>query len=737
MLSEPPPSGRQRTGPGDADLVKLVHAVVAATEPQVTHRAIVALANAARIANRTAGVFNDLVMSGPGGARLALEFLSRIPDPLSINLVVAVVPVLKSKLPANLLRLHVAGRLLSSVPDDPQAVTPIVRSLTDGLSKSKALERMLQLQSRVATCQTLDVMIEAAEARSRLRCPRCPARLTRFQFIPHLWAKHRMVYEHGHAIEPRALLDALVTDAATGSDVALVDYTYFLSRQYYPDVPTRQVFQALASRSSPDPTQIDQLLDAATKDHAGLCPVCLTAVQDPIPLLAPEAALANGRLSAEGYGVEVRDTARGQIATVTRPNVEPDDDIEFGPRRPPRLVGVLSALPIVFIAMVAVFLVPKRVVSPLLVATVLGGAAWLIYLVGRYLSKPLPDRSERALALAWSSLTSGVGRSDAAIRFLTRLSRVSISQGNAIERSPAVYELVEHAAVLADKGPTQMQLFAAARVLQVFDGGEMGRERVVGLANLFEPFLRGELPPVFAEAAAEIVLTCGRMKPGEPQRLGILLIGRAFEAGLQPIDVITVTRYCPWFRQLVLGATAEHLALLHVVWTIRTEEAWSNIGNATTVFDYAENFATESRKVLGEHPDTLLRIEFPDALEAELGPVVLTARGLAIGGSVLADPDSNLEMVRAGSGIWRLQFGPYRIPMNERLTDRLLVQFRNWLRYRAFKLVPAAEQSAPTRPGPRTVVILNSLAVPCPLCNTVCIHRAGRIGTPWQALKPS
>ena len=125
------------------------------------------------------------------------------------------------------------------------------------------------------------------------------------------------------------------------------------------------------------------------------------------------------------------------------------------------------------------------------------------------------------------------------------------------------------------------------------------------------------------------------------------------------------------------------------------------------------------------------------AIENELGPVVLTARGLAIGGSVLADPDSNLEMVRAGSGIWRLQFGPYRIPMNERLSDRLLAQFRNWLRYRAFKLVPAAERSPQTRPGAQVAAILISLAVPCPLCNTVCIHRVGRIGTPWQALIPS
>ena len=48
----------------------------------------------------------------------------------------------------------------------------------------------------------------------------------------------------------------------------------------------------------------------------------------------------------------------------------------------------------------------------------------------------------------------------------------------AVGRSPAVYELVGHAAVLADRGPAQMQLLAAARVLQAFDGAALGQAQL-------------------------------------------------------------------------------------------------------------------------------------------------------------------------------------------------------------------------------------------------------------------
>jgi hypothetical protein len=89
--------------------------------------------------------------------------------------------------------------------------------------------------------------------------------------------------------------------------------------------------------------------------------------------------------------------------------------------------------------------------------------------------------------------------------------------------------------------------------------------------------------------------------------------------------------------------------------------------------------------------------------------------------------------VRAGGG-WRLQFGPHRIPLDEKVPSRLADLLRGWLRYRGDKLLPAAEPFAQRGPGPRARGMLAPLAVGCPLCGTVCVHRVGRLGTPWAAL---
>ncbi len=723
----PPPEETPAVPPAVAEMVRQV--VTAADRPG-QHRALLRLTRAD--ADIAGPVFHLLLASEPDGPRLALEYVSRLPGQLSSDLVRAAIPPLSDRAVPAPVRLAAAAKLLDAVPDEPRAVGAVVHAATAGLSRSRALERMYQLQSRVEKCDALDATVAVAEGTVRLRCPRCPARLTRRELIPHLWHLHRLAYQAGQARDPRTLLDAAITTAATAEESEGIDHSYLLAAQYYPDSDPRQVLQALAARGASDPTQTDRLLDRAADEGAGLCPVCLSAVPDPVPPVPPPANVSDGRVSADGYSVDVADGPGGRTLTVSMPGVAPVREPD-GSRRSPRQAAVLVALPLLLLAALAVAVVPARVANPAWVGLWLGLVGWMAYLAVRLARRPLPDRIERAVDLAWSRLAPVVGRTPPALRFLTRLARSSLGAGDPVARGGTVFELVQHAAVLADKGAAQQQLLAAVRVLEVLDQGRIGRERVVGLVGVFDPFLRGELGPAYAEAAAETLLASDALWQGDAERLGVLVVGTAFENGLTPADLVTVGRFCPAFRRVALDARPDHLALLHAVWRGRNSRPWAAIGDAATAFELARETPAAGRRILAEFPDTLLRVDVGELAEAELGPVLVTVRGVAVAGFTVADPDAAVEMTLTPDGR-RLLFGPHRLVLSSRIPARVADELRRWLKYRAATLFPEAERLPPRGPGSRVVGMLAPLAVACPLCDTRIVLRAGQMGTPWQGL---
>ncbi len=725
----PPPEESPPVPPAVAELVRQA---VAAGDRATQHRGVLKLARTVPTAE-AAQVFQALARSGRDGPRLALEFAARLPGRLPPDLVRAAVPVLADRGVAVPVRLAAAAAVLASVPDEPRSVGTVIRAVTAGLSRSRALERMYQLQSRVEKCEALDALAAAGEAKVRMRCPRCPGRFTRRELIPHLWHAHRLVFEHGNARDPRALLDAAISAAAASGDADGIDRAYLLAEHYYPDSDPLQVLQALAARGAADPTQTDRLLDRAAEEGAGLCPVCLSAVPDPVPPTPPPANVSAGRVSADGYAVDVTDGPGGRFVTLTLPGADPVCEPDAAPRRTPRQAAVLVALPLLLLTALAVLVVPAQVANPAWVAVWLAPVGWMAYLAVRLIREPLPDRTERAIDLAWGKLAPLVGRTPPAVRFLTRLARASVGVGDPGSRAAIVFELVQHAAVLADKGGPYQQFLAAVRVLEVLDQGRLGRERVSGLVGVFEPFLRGELGPAYAEAAAEVVLGSAALPAGDAGRLGVLVVGAAFESGLTPADLVTVGRFCPWFRRVVLNAGPGHLALLHAVWRGRNGRPWSAVGSAETAFELAREQPAAGRRILAEFPDALLRANVGDAAEAEVGPVLVTARGVVVAGFLVADPDAAVKLERTSDG-WRLQFGPHRLVISGRVQPRLERELRGWLRYRAEVLFPEADRIGGRGTGPRAAGMLAALAVTCPLCGARSALRAGRIGTPWQAL---
>ena len=83
-----------------------------------------------------------------------------------------------------------------------------------------------------------------------------------------------------------------------------------------------------------------------------------------------------------------------------------------------------------------------------------------------------------------------------------------------------------------------------------------------------------------------------------------------------------------------------------------------------------------------------------------------------------------------------LQLGASRLPLGRKLPDRLPGQLRAWLRFRDAVLMPLAERDDDRSASEAAGQVLTPLVVTCPLCQTAGVHRRGRVGTPWLAIRP-
>lgn len=715
--------------PPPAPVEEFVRKVAAAPPGAERQKAVAVLVARTRGGADAVKAFT-LLQASADGKRLALEYAAGVPEPLPGALVLLAAQALHDRSNPVPVRMAVAGALLASVPDSPQAVGSVIRAVTAGLSRSKTLQRMIELQSRVERCDTLDDMVKQAERSVKLKCPKCQGKYRRAGFIRHLWKAHRLQYDRGLAVDPRPKVDEAVTAAATADDPAAVDRAFALTEELFPKSTPDQVLQAVAARQTTAGFPVpDELNRAAADAHAGLCPNCLAPVPDPFQPIPPPLAVTKTRLAGGGYTVEVIDSPAGRKLHTLTPKEEFVETPQGERRFDPRVVGVFAAAPLLLVTLVLLFL--PFVTQPFLAALGCAVLAWLLYAAVAFTRKKLPVGQRLVVDSAWREIVPKLKRNKANARWLTRLCRTTADRGSIEDRARALNDLVSDAADAFDRGTPFVHLFAAARLLQVSDGADLGRERIAGLVGVFEPFFRGELPAEFAEAAADIAHTDDLVPGADAARLGLRLVTTAFDAGFHPLDVIRVLRFFPHLRVLCNTPTAEVLKLHFVAWRWRSTQPWASVGPADPLCVLAESSPAACRRILAAHPDAILRIDLPDAAERELGEVVLTARGLVVAGKVLTDPDEEAELIRSprGSG-WMLALGSQRINLDRKLSPETVALLSKWLRYRVTKFLPHAESQDRTNGG-LVRRILAPLVQTCGLCGTECVCRIGRVGEMW------
>ena len=557
---------------------------IAAADRAGQTRGLIQLAAWAVRPAAAANAFHSLVATGPDGPRLALEFIARMTAGVPHSLVVLAAPHLSAPALPVALKLAVAAKFLEALPDRPEAVGPVLRAVTAGLKKGKALARLIALQSRVETGDALDAAVADAEAKARIKCPVCGKSFSRPALIKHLARKHRTGLDHGKVVPPAAAAEVLIS-AVDPNDPSTLDRAFLRSPALFPKSTPTDVLQGLASRHYRRSDQYAPLADKAGEAYCGLCPKCYAPVPDPVTELPPPLALSHGRLAGEGYAVSISDGPLGRRVTFDRPGTIRVTVRDGG--LPPRTAGVAYALPFALAAVVAAVVMPTGLrLGPGWVAVWLAIVAGCVYAATTAFRRKPPDANGRAADLAWAEFAPGIGRSPDAARFLTRLCRTSLSAGEPGDRGKAVWELADHAGVLSQKGGTFVSLFSAAAVLRAVDAGKIGRDVVGELQVLFVAFFRVELPAPTAEHMAALVADDVTLTAGERARLTVLVAAAAFDAGLVPADLPGLRRYVPHVVSL-LPDDADDLRTLYAVWGQKPSRPWDRAGECDPIFTLA------------------------------------------------------------------------------------------------------------------------------------------------------
>jgi hypothetical protein len=688
-----------------------------AADPAARTALLIQLARGTRTSEQVAAVADLLLAGGKPGPAVALEWLPRVRPVLPDPLIARVVPLLSDRtIPASL-RVVAAARLIRDLPDRAEAVRPVVRAITTGLSPLRGLERLRHLQHQVDRGRALDVLIDRREQRVKMDCPRCRVHLPRMEMVKHLWHAHGVFLDHGKVRGPARLADDLKSQHASTGDPTALDRAVLLAG------PERtEMLRHWVIGSTPPADDTAPLLAAAEERRAGLCPGCLTELPAPVRPLPPPLALADGRLAGDGYAVEVGGASWFRVLRVETPERE----LRSGPDRKrllaPRGVATLAALVVLLGAAAAALFIPRGVVVPFVVVFWGLVAASAVYTFFVFVRRPLPSADDRAVDAAWAVLARRLIQKDRDLRFLTRLCRTSLGRGDPVERVGVLTRVVESAAKDAPDSEASLRLLAAAQVLQIEDGG---RDRLAAIAGLAADGFRGHWPVTFAEYVADAF---SPRDPTDPVRLRVLLIAAAFDGGLRPRDLIDLWAAAPALRRTMAVEPLHRLGLLYGLWALRHTKRWERVAPAETVFDLGRTAA--GGRLLKQYPDLLLA-HYPDPdTESDLGPVLVCGRGVVVGGAMTSDPDADVRVMKAARGGYEVVFGRHRLKVERRPPDSFSDVLRGWLKFRATVLLPYIDGYL--EPGAPEVTnrVLGPFRVRCERCGSESVVAVGKIGTP-------
>ncbi len=462
---------------------------------------------------------------------------------------------------------------------------------------------------------------------------RCGAQLAPDDMVRHLWEKHRLLMENGRAREPWDVIGQWVSEYLRSGRWDFLDRSCDLAQALDPVGGLARVHRLVLLGGSDDDEARALLRTEAREQHATLCPYCYALVPQPTRALPTPVIVGSGRVDGGGFRVDLSDRYLYTRLVVTTP----DATLFAGPDPKCALTRrgavLLFLLPIVALACIFAVLPPILELAPAIPVVGL-----LLLAVGAYLAvafnwENAPDLSDRAMDHAWTLMTprliqQEIRRPEAA--FLSGLAEASRGRGDAEAREDALEKTI----ALLKRDRVGIPYLTPLSVLRITDAAAQDADDLPLIAGEVGDCFDALLPLDHADRLVHDVR-------GDPKdrtrraRLRVLILARAFAAGLETEDLRIIGQVCPILGTSYASEDRDGVARLKLLWLYRQRRLWQRIGSATTVFDLAR-YPKLAENYLRQRPDLLLFQATGGSDEA--APILVCEEGVVYRDVVITHP---------------------------------------------------------------------------------------------------
>lgn len=669
-------------------------------------------------------LLDRLLARGRNGQRFALEIASRLPTPLPAGHLHTLLDLVEGPRFPTRLRVPVMAKIIRSVPVGSPVVGRLVEALRRNVSPGRALARLRRLAALVPPPEPLSRALAALEGGATSPCPRCGARLGPDDLVRHLWERHRLLYENGRVREPWDVIGQWVTDFARTTTTGYLDRACELAQALDPADGLNRVHRLLLLGGSDDEEAHALLRAEAADKNATLCPHCYALVPQPTRATPTPVLFGSGRVDGGGFRVELTDRYAFNVLRADTPEATVFAGPEPGRALTRRGAVLTFLLPLVGAAIAFAVLPSVAGVRPVVPATGFLVAALVAYLGVQATWGDTGDPADRAVDHAWTVLVPRllgyeVRKADAA--FLSGLAAASRGRGHDGAREDQVRRAI--ARLRAD--PVGLPYLTPVSALRIADAAAGGADDLPLIADEIGESLDRTLPLEHAVG----LLTELRGDPADRTRrvrLRVLILARAFAAGLEAEDLRMVGQVCPTLGAAYASEDRDGLARLRLLWLYRPRRLWQRIGSATAVFDLAR-YPKLAENYLKQRPDLLL-------FQASGGtdgaaPILVCEEGVVYRDTVITDPHTPIR-VRARSPV---RGGGYELTIDEKVykfrDDPTLLarRLKGWAQFLFREFLPRARLLTQRR-SPQGDQLLLQKVTACPECRKTFLGLTGEVG---------
>lgn len=656
---------------------------------------------------------------------LALWALSHWTTPVAMETVEALQPLLWRRKATDEAQLAAASVLFRSVSGNRKESRALLKSLTRRCSKQRSLDRLHQLEVSVGPHPFIRRRIAKVENRLFMRCPRCGVERRRPQMIGHLWRRHRLLLDGKRVREPWRLVEDWIDEYARTSNPEFLHRCEALAAKLDAERGSARLKRMLQARGPGHEAVLATWLADARAQHATLCPSCYIPLPLPPQEVSSRLNLARGRLSGDGYSVEVQ-----EHGVVPHLRIETPEQAFYDGNEPDiwfTSLGfwLLFSLP-TFVLAVTLALILRLLDSesrlPVIAVLIIGAA---IYLVQRGQRRKLASALSRAVNHAWTILVPKLLREEptrATRSFLTGLASVSLRRGHAQRRAQQLQQAIQECEQAVRHEAGLLPELTILRRLEASDAAAMGADPIPLVADQIARSFAAELPVPYAQAVLEEWEESWWTKLNLA-RLRVLLCDQAFEIGLEVRDLLHAGHVSPALGQVLNVTDKDGICALRWLWSQRAQRPWDQWGgSAQTVFELAE-VPGDSKSPLAMHPDLLL-------LDAELSPIVVCQRGVYFLEMLFTEFPRYLE-VKTRRHETRVEYeiliGSTRFSVPSDPTN-LIRRLERWIRFHKEEMLPRLSDVLRWPRPPETRPLLWGETVTCGECKETFLPEAGKLG---------